>query len=504
MRPFSHFAFLFAFAALATPIAARPVSEAELRKHIEVLASDEFEGREPGTEGERKTIDYLQRVWGKAGMKPGAADGSWLQPVEFVRRGPKEAKVQFFARGDRIRVASDEILLVGKDSNYVREKLPAIFVGHGVDGRGDVIADVKGKLAFMLSDGADFLPSGLRQSRARREKLIEAGAEAVVTISGEQFDYPIYRRALMSRPIVWAEKDKRAALEGVVGRQYMVALVTAAGGDWDKMRAASKSSDYAGQTLGLSVDLNVDSDVQSFASPNIIGKLPGRKPGEGAVVFMAHWDHLGICRPDDETDRICNGAVDNASGLAVITEVAKRLAKQRHDRDIYFVGTTAEESGLWGAYAFAANPVVPLADIKVVLNIDTIAVAPRGAKVAIIGRGKTALDGDIESIIRKEGRKVEPSADANAFLQRQDGWALTQKGVPAFMIGGAFADLTKLDGFLKGDYHGPEDELTADIQLGGAAEDADLHIALGEYFASARKFRPKKIEQPDQEKGTGG
>jgi hypothetical protein len=504
MRPFLQLAFLFAFIGATAPLTARPVTEAELRKHIEVLASDEFEGRAPGTEGERKTIDYLQRTWAKAGIKPGVAGGSWLQSVELVRRGPKEAEVQFFARGERIRVASDEILLVGKDSNYRQEKLPAIFVGHGVDANGNVVADVKGKLALLLSDSADFLPSGLRQARARREKLIDAGAEAVVAISGEQFDYPIYRRALMSRPIAWAEKDKRAALEGVVGRQYMVALVTAAGGDWDKMRAASKSSDYAGQTLGLSVDLNVASEVERFASPNIIGKLPGKKPGEGAVVFMAHWDHLGICRPDDEADRICNGAVDNASGLAVITEVAKRLARQRHDRDIYFVGTTAEESGLWGAYAFAANPVVPLADIKVVLNIDTIAMAPRGAKVAIIGRGKTALDSDIEAVARKAGRKVEPSTDANAFLQRQDGWALTQKGVPAFMVGGAFADLTKLDGFLKGDYHGPDDELTADVPLGGAAEDADLHVALGQYFASARKYRPKKAEQPEQEKGTGG
>jgi hypothetical protein len=504
MRPFLQLAFLFAFIGATAPLAGRPVTEAELRKHIEVLASDEFEGRAPGTEGERKTIDYLQRMWAKAGIKPGVAGGSWLQPVELVRRGPKEAEAQFFARGDRIRVASDEILLVGKDSFYTREKLPAIFVGHGVDGKGDVVADVKGKLAFVLSDSADFLPNGLRQARARREKLIDAGAEAVVAISGEQFDYPIYRRALMSRPIAWAEKDKRAALEGVVGRQYMVALVTAAGGDWDKMRAASKSSDYAGQTLGLSVDLNVASDVERFASSNIIGKLPGKKPGEGAVVFMAHWDHLGICRPDDEADRICNGAVDNASGLAVITEVAKRLAKQRHDRDIYFVGTTAEESGLLGSYAFAANPVVPLADIKVVLNIDTIAMAPRGAKVAIIGRGKTALDSDIEAVARKAGRKVEPSADANAFLQRQDGWALTQKGVPAFMVGGAFADLAKLDGFLKGDYHGPDDELTADVPLGGAAEDADLHVALGQYFASARKFRPKMAEQPTDAKGTGG
>jgi Peptidase family M28 len=499
MRRFAFFFALIVFAIGQSPLAARSVTEAELRKHIEILASDEFEGRAPGTEGEKKTIDYLQTVWSKAGLKPGAKDGSWLQQVDFVRRGPIESRVQFYANGNRIRVASDEILLVGKENAYKADKLPVIFAGHGVDAKGEVIADVKGKLVLLLSDLADFLPAEKREVRARRKALIKAGAEAVVAISGEQFDFPIYRRALMSRQIIWSKRDDRAAMEGVVGRQYMVALVTAAGGDWDKMRAAAKSAEYAGQTLGLTVDADVTSDVERFTSANIIGKIAGRKPGSGAVVYMAHWDHLGICRPDDESDRICNGAVDNASGMAVVTEVARRLARKRHDRDIYIVGTTAEESGLWGAYAFADDPVVPLGQIKIVLNIDTIALAPRGAKVAIIGRGKTALDGDIEAVARKAGRSIEPSTDANAFLQRQDGWALTQKGVPAFMVGGAFADLAKLDGFLKTDYHGPDDEVTANLQLGGAAEDADLHVALGEHFANMRKYSPKKAE-----KGTGG
>ncbi len=485
-------------AALSTA-AARPVTEGDLRKHIEILASDDFEGRAPGTEGERKTLDYLRNAWSKAGVKPGAADGSWLQPVEFVKRGPKTADVQFYARGEKIRVVGDELLLIGRESEYQREKLPAVFVGHGVNAAGEVNADVSGKLVFVLSDSAEFLPRELRQMRARREKLLKAGAEGVIAISGEQFNYPAYRRALMSRPIVWAEKDLASGVEGVASPQYMVALVTAAGGDWDKMRAAAQAADYGGQTLQLSADLSVTSDVRRFTSSNIIGKLPGRKPSTGAIVFMGHWDHLGICRPEGEPDRICNGAVDNASGMAVITEVARRLARQRHDRDIYFIGTTAEESGLWGAYAFAANPVVPLDQIKAVFNIDTIAIAPRGSKVAIIGRGKTSFDPDIERVAQKLGRKIEPSTDANSFLQRQDGWALMQKGVASFMVGGSFADLGKLDAFLKGPYHGPEDEVTADLQLGGAAEDSDLHVALGQYFANARKFPPKKPE-----KGAGG
>lgn len=492
------FILLLSFSLFGAVAIAKPVTETDLRKHVEILASDDFAGRAPGTEGERKTLAYLESQWAKAGLKPGARDGGWYQPVELVRRGPKQASVQFYAKGDKLRIVSDDILLVGRDAAYKAAKLPSIFVGHGVNAQGKVAADVSGKLAFLLADDAEFLPSDMKAARNRRTALIDAGAAAVISISGEQFDFPIYRRAFLSRPTSWAARDKRADIEGAVSPQYMVALVTAAGGDWDKLRAAARSADYAGQSLGLTVDLDVQSEVERISSNNIIGKIAGRKPGSGAVVFMGHWDHFGICRPEGEEDRICNGAVDNASGMAVLTEVAKRLGKAKLDRDIYFVGTTAEESGLLGARAFAADPAVPLDQIQIVLNVDTVAIAPRGAKVAIIGRGKTGLDAEVEAVARKLKRKIEPSTDANAFLQRQDGWALTEKNVPALMVGGAFADLGKMEAFLKTDYHGPRDEVVETLQLGGAAEDADLHVELGRYFADARKFKPKKAE-----KGTG-
>lgn len=498
MRAFSTLALLTAVGLAGTAALAKPVTEADLRQHVEILASDAYEGRAPGTEGERKTLAYLEKQWAKAGLKPAARDGSWYQPVELIRRGPKQAHVQFFAHGDKIRVVGEDIQLVGREAQYKADALPVLFVGHGVDAQGKVVADVAGKLLFVLADDADFLPADMKSGRNRRKALIEAGAAGVVYISGEQFDFPVYRRLIMSRPIIWAAQDRRADVEGVVSPQYMVALVTAAGGDWDKLRAAARSGDYAGQSLALTANLDVESDVERFNSNNIIGRIAGRKPGSGAVVFMGHWDHFGICRPDDAEDRICNGAVDNASGMAVLTEVAKRLGKARLDRDIYFIGTTSEEFGLIGARAFAADPAVPLDQISVVLNIDTVAIAPKGAKVAIIGRGKTGLDGDVESVARKLKRKIEPSSDANAYLQRQDGWALIEKNVPALMVGGSFADLGKLEVFLKSDYHGPNDEAVDTLQLGGAAEDADLHVELGRYFADTRKFNPKKPV-----KGTG-
>ena len=476
---------------VASPTLAKGVSEKDLREHIEILASDEFEGRKPGTEGEAKTVKYIAEQWAKAGLKPAAADGSWFEPVPLIQRGRGDATYAFTAKGRKLRIVSDEIILIGKEAKYAKSSIPLVFTGIGVKSDGSVGADVAGKVALVLFEGEN-APAKMKSPRARREALIAAGAEAVIFVGDSQGNWPILRRQLLSRPIGLETREKRAMLEGAISTEFAVALVTAAGRDWDKLRAHSKAADYAGETLGIDGDFTVGTDIYRFNSSNIVGKLAGRKKGNGAVLYMGHWDHLGICAPEDAPDRICNGAVDNASGIAVLTEVAQRLGKKRHDRDIYFVATTAEESGLLGAYAYADNPVFPLDQIVIALNVDTIAIAGRNSKVAIIGRGTTPLDAIVETVAKKTGRAIETSDDANDFLQRQDGWALTQKGVPALMVGGSFADLDLMQKFLGSDYHGPNDELTDKTELGGAAEDADLHIALGQYFADTRKYKSAK------------
>ncbi len=475
----------------ASSAMAKGVTEADLRTHIEILASDEYEGRKPGTEGEAKTVKYIAQQWAKVGLRPAAADGSWFEPVPLVQRGPGKAEYNFTAKTRKLRIGSDEIVLIGKDAEYARKDLPLIFTGAGVKSDGSVVADVVGKAAVVMFD-AENVPDNMKSPRARREALITAGAEAVIFVGDSQGNWPTLRRLLLSRPIGLESREKRAPLEGAISSEFAVALVTAAGRDWDKLRAHAKVKDYAGEALGIEADFTVATDVYRFNSSNVIGKIHGRKKGSGAVLYMGHWDHLGICAPEDAPDRICNGAVDNASGIAVLAEVAGRLAKKRYDRDIYFMATTGEESGLLGAYAYADKPVFPLDQIVISLNVDTIAIAKRGSKVAIIGRGTTKLDGAVETVAKKTGRVIESSTDANAFIQRQDGWALAQKGVPALMVGGSFADLDLMQKFLGSEYHGPNDELTEKTELGGAAEDADLHVALGQHFANTRKYKSAK------------
>jgi Zn-dependent M28 family amino/carboxypeptidase len=228
-----------------------------------------------------------------------------------------------------------------------------------------------------------------------------------------------------------------------------------------------------------------------FPSNNLIGRLRGSgKTGE-SVVFLAHWDHVGICGAPGAKDRICNGAVDNASGVAAMLEIARALAKgPKPVRDILFIATTGEEMGLLGASGWAAKPTVPLASIVAALNLDTVAISPKGRPVAVIGHGKVpALDALIVETALELGRVMDTDKDADEFAMRQDGYALARKGVPALMVGGSFSNMKDLEGFMSSAYHQPSDNPGPDVELGGATEDANLMVALARKLADPARYR---------------
>ena len=465
-----------------------PVTEAELASHIRILAGDAFEGRTPGEAGEDRTIAYVVGEWAKAGLEPVPGSATpWLQPVPLHHSIPiGEAERAAFKVNGR-DIALRGVSITGGPPLH---DVPAVFVGYGVDGAGRVHADVKDKLAIMLIGDAPF-GNGLPRYRDRRRMLADAGAAAVLVITEDEASWTQLAKAVRNRTTVLANAPVAGPrISGFLSPDAADELLAKAGQRGDALRAAAKSPDYRGLALPVTADLSAVSVAGSFTSHNIVAKLPGAKPDGKVVLFLGHWDHLGLCEPKEAVDRICNGAVDNASGIAVLIEVAKRLAAgPRPDRDIYFLATTAEEQGLLGARYFADHPVVPLADITVALNLDTVAIAPRGAPVATIGRGRPAYDAMVREVAAKLGRTIDEDGEADAFIQRQDGWALGAKGVVSLMAGGSFSDMARLEAFLEGDYHGPSDEFSDTMVLGGAAEDADLHVALGRAFADTQRWR---------------
>lgn len=478
----------------APPPAERPIEENEVRAHILKLASDAFEGRAPGTMGEVKTLDYLARQWHAMGLVSGTNDPAnrWFQPVPLVERIPFSQSVEVMKAGRRYKTDASGLFIAGRGASETVDA-PLVFVGYGVDGEARVVADVAGKIAVMLYNGPDIEGDDRFTRRARINALAQAGASAVLEILPDSLPFDRVINFARRGGTILASEDNGPAIGGMMTEDYAARLLQTAGLDVDSAVMAAREDDFRQIDLPLTMRLSTTGMERPYTSHNVVAKLPGNKPGSGAVLLLGHWDHFGTCRPEGEEDRICNGAVDNASGMAVLLTVADRLAKgPRLDRDVYFLGTTAEERGLLGAKWFAENPSVPLEDIVIALNVDTVAIAGAGAPVAIIGRGEPLIDpliGDIETVAREAGREVEPSDDSNAFIRRQDGWALLAKGVPAIMAGGSFADLKLLETFLSGDYHGPGDELRADTPLAGATEDANLHVALVRYFADAEKYR---------------
>ena len=197
--------------------------------------------------------------------------------------------------------------------------------------------------------------------------------------------------------------------------------------------------------------------------------------------MLSHWDHTGICRPEGAPDRICNGAIDNGSGIAMQIEIARVLAAgPKPERDIYFVATALEErGGFYGAQAFADHGLPEGERFVAVLNVDTAALHPEGLPVAIIGRGRfPPLDKVIDDTAASLGRKIDRDLEGNIMIERQDGWAFTKLGIPSVMASGSFSDMNVLKGYLSGRYHQPNDDLSQKFEFGGAAQDADLHVAL--------------------------
>ncbi len=238
--------------------------------------------------------------------------------------------------------------------------------------------------------------------------------------------------------------------------------------------------------VGFMQAVNAQGDT---SSRNVVGVVRGAKPDGRAVLLMAHWDHIGICRPADPVDKICNGAVDNASGTAAVLAVAARVAQLKLDRDVWFVFTGAEEWGLLGAETFAKAPPMPLESIIAGFNMDTSALAAGGAPLVLLAAPNSGLEALVDEVAAAKGRLRDKDKEADGLLERQDGWALAQRGVPMVMVGGNMSDMRTLMAFMGSNYHGKDDELTDATELGGATEDANFHVDLVRRAAS-RSFRP--------------
>ena len=455
--------------------------EAQLRAHITVLASDEFEGREPGTEGETKTLRYLARQWFDIGLVSGTnSPGSpWFEPVTLVAREPAGSAAQFSRRGRKLAAGPNAVLMLTSGKRSLVENAPVLFVGKGqgeLPGR----SELAGRVALLLDGGTE---GGERQNA-----LLKAGASAVLTVlDGERsLDAVAARRRRSGYAL--ASENLGGDLEGFITAEAFGRLLGGAAALAELERQAAAPG-FAPRLLDLTATLEATTRETTIRTHNLIGRLPGRRPEAGAVLFTAHWDHFGTCASPPAEHLICNGTVDNASGVAALTEIARRLAKGPPlERDVYFVATTGEELGLLGAQALAENPPLPLKSIVAAFNIDSVAIAPAGSPVGVVGKGLTPLDAGIAAVAKQQKRKLSESDAPNQYLRRQDGWALLQHDLPAVLVSTAYGDIARLEKFFDTDYHRPSDVVRPDLELGGAADDVNFYVALARWFGDPRKY----------------
>jgi hypothetical protein len=483
---------------IAAPLLAQPapISPGDVLRHIQILAGDGFQGRAPGSPGERLTTDYIVREFQARGLEPGGESGTWLQPLRLLETVPGTSRASWTVRGTPVEIAAGDMVLAGSEASMTLSDAPVIFAGHGarIPARGvDQLAgtDFHGAVAFILAEAPPMAP-GFPSLRERVRTLSQAGAAAVIVVAGADLPWDLVSRGF-NRGSTRLEADVLPGITGIMPASAVRRLLGDSGGLLD----TPPGPGFRPVALPVRVSMEVRTQVNRFATNNVVGRLRGSGGSGENLLFLAHWDHFGLCRPEGAPDRICNGAVDNASGVAMMIEVAGHLAQgARPPRDILFLATTAEEVGLIGAGYFAAHPTVPLDSIVAAINMDTVAIQPAGSPVAVMGRGVPALDAAIDATVAAMGRRLDPDDEAAELVQRQDGWALARAGVPAIMVGGSFSDMTRLNAFLAGRYHKPDDQADGQLVLDGAAEDANLTVALGRRLADPAAYpRPPRETQ---------
>jgi hypothetical protein len=427
---------------------------------------------------------------GEVGLVTGTNDpGSyWRVPVDLVASTPQTSQLTLTQGRRSVTVPDSDAAVFTARRRAIAASgpgtgVPVVFVGYG---DGSVLGDaLAGAVAVMLADPG--------RDTARRDALFRQRATAVVTVLPDAAGLAAVR-AVEERGKVQLAIEEQDTLSAYITD---TALADALGARrWAMLKGEAQRPDFAPLELNLAMTIEAAADRREFASQNLLGLIPGTVPGSGVVLLLAHWDHLGDCAPRDAVDHICNGAADNASGVAVMLELARRLrAGPAPGRDIYVLATSAEESGLLGARAFARNTPVPLDRIVAAFNFDMMAVAPAGSPLGFIGRGATPLDALILDHAARQQRTIGDQALADSFLQRQDGWALLQKGVPTVLLSSTYGSRRILEPFLETRYHRPEDEAEV-VELGGAIDDLLLHEALIRDLADPARYSPPAAPQP--------
>jgi Zn-dependent M28 family amino/carboxypeptidase len=498
------------------------VREAPLRAHLSFLADDLLEGRGTGQRGGDLAVRYLETQAAAIGLKP-LADGTYRQSVKF--QGSKllpGSSVTFNVGGTRLQpqIGKDIVFGTGSGRADLNFDAPLVFVGYGAaapeenwdDYKGE---EMKGKILVMMVN--DPQPTAEEPNRFagkaytyygrwmyKYEEAVRrgaAGALLIHTTPSASYDWNVPATSFSHERFHLPGGGNQ--VEGWISEDQARRLFGAAGFDLDKLRADAERRDFRPVDLKTSAHVELRSAIRQVEQFNVVGIVPGSDPKlkEQAVVYSAHWDHLGIDEgARDGGDHIYNGAIDNASGSAALLAMAAEAVKKPARRSQVFLWPAAEEQGMHGAATYVKNPAFPLKDTLADLNLDSMNFAGRTKDIGVAGAERSSLYESSAKVAKQMGLRLAPAIpDLSGAYFRADHFQFAKAGVPAFNVGSAVfsgdghfefehhhADAAaSIVGFKK-DYHTVKDEYHANWDLSGMVQQAQFTLNLGYELANGK------------------
>jgi Zn-dependent M28 family amino/carboxypeptidase len=499
---------------------------------IRTLASDQFEGRAPGTPGEDSTVAYLTAQFKALGLAPGNPDGSYVQGVELIGyTGSSTAAVRAGGSPLVMRPNEDFVAVSRHDTsevNVVNSEI--VFVGYGVEApeygwddykgvdiRGKTVLIMVGDPPIRMASDSTQLDSTMFRGKAmtyygrwtyKYEKLSEKGAAAAIIIhqtgpAGYPWEVVSGSWGQENLDIPGPDAASRVSVEGWITEAKARELFLASGRDFDGVaRHATTKAFTPIPLVGATASWRVKNTIRRIQSRNVIAKLEGSDPvlKDEYVVYSAHWDHFGK-NSSLQGDQIMNGALDNASGVAQMLEIAKAFTKlsTKPKRSVLFLAVTAEEAGLLGAKYYATHPLYPLERTLANINIDGANQWGRTSDVVVVGLGNSTLDEVLDSVVTASGRTIVADPESEkGFFYRSDHFEFAKEGVPALYADAGVNYVGKPAGwglqkraeYTANDYHKPTDEVKPDWDLSGAVEDGRMLLEVG-YRVAQSSVWPK-------------
>ncbi len=501
------------------------ISAADIGHRIEQLASDEFEGREPGTKGGQLASQYVADEMKAAGIEPAGNNGTYFQPITLTRTTVVDGSFMKIGKDDseptQYTFQENTVYWTKRYQDSVNVKdSELVFVGYGIVapeyGWDDYAGiDVKGKTVVMFVNDPGFatkdenLFNGNSMTYYGRwtykyEEAARQGAAAVLIVHETEpasYGWGVVSGSWSGAQIDLVRPDKgasRALLEGWLSIDASRALFTEAGMDFDTMKHESAQKGFKPVPMGgLSLNARINNKIETSESRNVAGVIKGTKHPDEYILYMGHWDHLGKIDVKEGEDGIYNGAVDNATGTAVILEIGEAFAQAPTERSVIILAVTAEESGLLGSAYYAEEPIVPLSKTVAGINIDAIGPIGRTKDMIVVGFGASELDDRLKDILDKKDMYIRPDPKPEAgHYYRSDHISLAKKGVPMLYADGGIDHEVNgmsygeafVDNYVKERYHKPSDEYDHSWDLTGIEQVSNIFYELGREMANSRDW----------------